>query len=133
MAEQLETGVKIMLDRERTLIFDLAAMKAYQKQTGKSPLKPIDLNDIEQLEALLWACLIRDDPALKFEAIAAMLSIRNVRLIQAALMNALYAVMPEVEDKQALPLAAKSLNGAGGRPGLLGAIASIFKRRNSGG
>jgi hypothetical protein len=114
MADKTDPSVKITLDKERTLYLDLAGMRAYQKVRGKNPLveKGINLNDPDDLSAILWACLIREDKDLKLEAVEQMVDISNIRYIQVQMVQALFASFPET-DKEKVgsepPLAVENL------------------------
>ena len=92
--------VKVMLDRERTLVLDLNAMAAYCEATGKSFLRgEVDMAKINEVElrALLWACLLTDDPGLTREQVGAMVNVGNMPGVAAKLFQAVTNSLPESE------------------------------------
>ena len=134
MIDRTEPGIKIRLDKERTLYLDLRGMKAYQKVTGKSPLKPesFDLNNADDLQAMLWACLLHEDKGLKLEDVEPMVDAHNIRIIQMFLIRALHASFPEPDKGDIKPNRPLVSCPGGKRSGLWHGLTSIFKRRSSG-
>lgn len=66
-APRLAPPVTIMLDRERTLRMDFAAMALFEEETGLSPWSPEVWSanpSPKVLSALLWAALTHEDPDL---------------------------------------------------------------------
>lgn len=66
-APRLAPPVKIVLDRERTLKMDFAAMALFEEETGLSPWSPEVWSSNPSpkvLSALLWAALSHEDPDL---------------------------------------------------------------------
>lgn len=92
------SGIKIVLDRERTLRFDMNAQVAFEDTTGENTLdsafwmKPMTA---KTTRALVWACLVHDDPALTVTQVGALLTSRNAKSVKAALDQALIASIPE--------------------------------------
>ena len=112
----------ITLDKERKLVFDLGAMSWFEKETGINIMteniwlkrgKLIDVNTKEgvikipepeisatNLLALLWACLLREDPNIKIEEVGHMVGNHNVVEVTIALMIAFNQGMPKKEDTE---------------------------------
>lgn len=103
MVDKTDPGVKITLDKERTLLLDLNGMRQYQKVTGKNPLgrQGVDLNDPGDIQAILWASLLREDPSVKLDDVGTWINIENLRAIQLVLIESLGVVFPEVDKKEA--------------------------------
>lgn len=106
--------VKIVLDKERALKFDLNAMVAFEEATSKSLMngtfdsKKMSTRD---LRAMLWACLIHEDDALTEKHVGSLITPDNMLEITSALNEAFEVAMPESEDKKTPPLAEKPSGG----------------------
>jgi hypothetical protein len=89
--------ISITLDKPRKLLFNLNAMVSFEEATGKSILK----GEIDQemtaveLRALLWGCLLDDDPSLTIEAVGKMIDSNNMNEIAAQLIKAWNVAVPE--------------------------------------
>lgn len=71
------SGVKIVLDRERTLRFDMNARVEFEEATGENSLEPAFWTKkmtAKNQRALIWACLVHEDPALTLKDVGAMLT-----------------------------------------------------------
>ncbi len=99
--DALSPEIKIKLDKERTLKFDLRGMRRYQELTSKNPLEPqkYNLNDINELEALLISCLLHEDENISIETIRPYVTPFNIRLIQMLLIQALNLAVVEKDGK----------------------------------
>jgi len=110
MPEPLKPTVKITLDRERSLHYNLNALESFQEATGKNLFDEKTVKQIQEsitprdIKALLWAGLIHEDKMLTLEQVGEMVHVGNIRAISAELFKAYSAVMPEV-DKTEAPLA----------------------------
>ena len=84
---KINPGVKITLDKERTLLLDLNAMATFEEVTGKSLFKGIDISNMgaKELRALLWACLIHEDAALTLQQVGAWINTANISNLASAL------------------------------------------------
>lgn len=78
--DPLVTGVKVKLDKERTLRLDLNAMVRFEQASGKSLLKQStwDTLSIADIRSLLWACLLHEDPELTVEQVGSMIHPGNM-------------------------------------------------------
>lgn len=100
--------VPIQLDKPRHLKLSLNAMIKFQEETGKS-LKDGTLEDVtlEDLRALLWACLLHEDKTLTLDEVGEMVDMTTIFLIEASLNAAMEAADTEVSDSDPLPSAEK--------------------------
>lgn len=98
-------GVKISLDRERTLRFDLNAMVTFEETTGKSLSEGLFRDgkvSSKDLRAMLWACLVHEDDALTEKQVGSWISMSNIVEIASKLNEAFMVAMPESADKAPL-------------------------------
>lgn len=111
---KVRPGVKITLDKERTLFLDLNAMIAFEEAAGKrfqdaslqkGKMSPRDLR------AMLWACLIHEDDALTEKQVGSWITAGNMVEITSKLNEAFEASMPKSEGKQTVPLARRPQRG----------------------
>lgn len=105
--------VEITLDKKRYLFFDLNAMCSFQEVTGKNlfeakvfkrvltKMEPVDLR------ALLWACLLDDDPDLTLREAGKLM--QDMGKVATAINQAITVALPEAEKSR--PLARKSRSG----------------------
>ena len=105
--DKTDPRVPIMLDKERHLLLTFRGMMAFKKATGK------DLRDdkvikvlakgaeIEDMEALLWACLLHEDRDLKLEDVGFMIHTKNMFDVLKALNEMFTIAVPEPEEDKA--------------------------------
>lgn len=100
MATKTNPAVKIMLDKPRTLKFDLNALAAFEDTTGKSFLRGLSLSGLttKDLRALIWAGLLHEDPALTLEQVGAMVHAGNLPDIDRQIGIALGVSLPDTEE-----------------------------------
>ncbi len=108
--------VKIMLDKERTMLLDLNGMVAFEEVTGRSLLKGLRFSDLtsKDVRALLWACLIHEDKDLTLEQIGKMITMQNYNDVFENINEAMSAALPDQEeagDGAADPLTENRPNG----------------------
>ncbi|MCK9569548.1 hypothetical protein M0R72_11465 [Candidatus Pacearchaeota archaeon] len=60
---------KIDLDRERHAKFTLKALKKAGESAGKNYASLKEDLSLEDVEIILWACLLKEDPDLKLELV----------------------------------------------------------------
>ena len=99
MAE-LTQGIAITLGgKERRLKIDLNAMINFKHVTGKSFLKGFNMADLdeEDLRALIWAGLLKDEPTLTLETVGSWI---DENLGQSSSL-AIKAVIDSLPDKKA--------------------------------
>uniref|UniRef100_A0A6M3JYZ1 Uncharacterized protein n=1 Tax=viral metagenome TaxID=1070528 RepID=A0A6M3JYZ1_9ZZZZ len=113
MASKTNPKVKIILDKERYLFFDLNAMVAFEEQTGINILNPavqqqlaLDMTP-KQLRAFLWACLLHEDSELTLEQVGSWLHGGNADTITKSINEAVTAASPEAKGgkEKKVPLA----------------------------
>jgi hypothetical protein len=70
----------VKLDKERNLVFNLNTMAKFEELTGKNIFTDKIFEKIKStdLRALIWACLVQEDPALTLEQVGAMVTIENM-------------------------------------------------------
>jgi hypothetical protein len=92
-------GVKITLDRERTLRYDFNAMCLIEERTGINLLNE-DLGrhlSAKVLRIALWAMLLHEDPSLTLEQVGTMLHPGSMDAVNAAIPQAVLFALPEGE------------------------------------
>jgi len=115
ITNKVRPGVKITLDKERTLKLDLNAMIAFEEATGKKfvdgsfgrgKMSPKDLR------AMLWACLIHEDDVLTERQAGSLVTPSNMMEVVVKLNKAFEAAMPEKsEGEEIAPLVKKPPSG----------------------
>ena len=97
-------GIKVVLDRERTLRFDMNAQVVFEEATGENTLDGAFWKKkmtAKTTRALIWACLVHEDSALTLEQVGALLNPKNSLKVSMALNRALLASAPESgEDEE---------------------------------
>ena len=99
-------GVKITLDKVRTLKLDLNAMSSFTEATGKR-LETLQGDNMSpgDLRAMLWACLLHEDDSLTEKQVGSWVTVSNMMEVVGKLNEAFEVAMPESEDKETVPLA----------------------------
>ncbi|MFA5439638.1 hypothetical protein [Dehalococcoides sp.] len=92
-------NIPITLDKVRNLRLDLNAMVAFEEATGKSVFKIGADMSARDIRALLWACLRHEDKGLTLEAVGQMVTSQNIPELNARLVEAFNAAMPEAEGE----------------------------------
>lgn len=102
MAHPLAEGIAIELDRPRTLVCDFNALIEFQRIVGRNPIQgnPLEQVDPETIRALLWACLIHEDPDLTLEDVGRMITFRNFTYVANRLIEAWEAALPEDDGQE---------------------------------
>lgn len=101
-------GVKITLDKERTLKLDLNAMAAFEEATGKSLMDGSFQSSnmsIRDVRAMLWACLIHEDDALTEKQVGSWVNMSNMLEVASKLNEAFEVAVPEGKGGETGPLA----------------------------
>jgi hypothetical protein len=101
MAE-LVPSVPITLDKPRNLRFDLNAMVAFERATGKS-IRDLDIIKAtdEESRALIWSCLIHEDKDLKLEDVGALSGLAAFPEVWRLVGQAVFASLPEQKETKA--------------------------------
>lgn len=84
------TPVMIELDRPRPLLLTFRGMKAFEDATGGSLLVPGAWSETtsRELRALLWACLLHDEPTMTLEQAGAMVMPGDIQTVTDAVLLA---------------------------------------------
>jgi hypothetical protein len=92
--------VKIMLDKERTLRLTLNAMIRFQEVTGKDLLKGFDPENmsLDDVRALLWACMLHEDKSLNLEKVGDMIDLSNLKTVIESISGAAGMAFPEPKE-----------------------------------
>ena len=100
--------IKINLDKERALLLDLNAMRAYQQKTGKNLLKAdsFETDNPDHIQAALWACLLHEDKTLTYEYAGSLVNPNNLVEVVKTILQAFTVALPEAKkDTSEPPLA----------------------------
>lgn len=93
-------GIKITLDKERILNFDLNAFCELEEIFGDidKAFKALDSGSMKAIRGLLYAGLKTDDETLTIKKVGSMITMDNIGEISNVIGNALGGSMPEVEE-----------------------------------
>lgn len=95
--------VEIELDRTRHLRMDFAGIAAAERVTGKSFLRSTAIAQAgaNDLTAILWGCLLHEDPELKLETVRGWVHFGNAAYVASTIMDAVMACFPAPEEHDA--------------------------------
>jgi hypothetical protein len=102
--------VKIFLDKERTLRFDLNAMVKFEEITGRNILNgafSISGMSATDLRSMIYVCLSQDGDPLSIDQVGALISPDNMAVMAAKLNEAFEVASPptpRTKRKSGLPL-----------------------------
>jgi hypothetical protein len=113
-------GVKLNLDRERYLLFDLNAIEALEDKLGRDLIgnpENWSFKGAREIKAFLWAAMLRDDsdlwtksPSITVEQVGALITPQNLAEVIESLTKAKQVSSPDAEtvagDEES-PLATK--------------------------
>jgi hypothetical protein len=93
-------GIKIKLDKTRTLKFDLRAMSTFEQVTGKNFFFDINWERIGafDMQALIFSCLAHEDDNLTFDDVGDMINIDNMASIKEQLDQIMEENSPDVGE-----------------------------------
>jgi hypothetical protein len=93
-------AIKLTLDKERTLMFDLNAFAELEEKYGSvdDALAAIDKGSMKAIRTMLWAGLVHEDETLTERQVGAMLSVSMLENMTAQLLAALEVARPEAEE-----------------------------------
>lgn len=95
--------VKIVLDKERTLLFDLNAFACLEEEYGSvdEALDALAKGKVKALRAILWAGLIHEDESLTVKDVGKLLTLAELQRVAEAVNEALAQALPKPnEDKK---------------------------------
>lgn len=109
--------VKLMLDRERTIKFDLNAFIELEDMFGSvnKALEEIRKGSMKAARAVLWAGLIHEDESLTLKQVGAMLDMETLPRVTEALAEAIGGSLPE-KGEQPVQAEAEVAEVAAGNP-----------------
>lgn len=87
--------VKINLDRERTLVYDLAALRKFEEMTGKSSFTFWNDMRASDISAFLYVGLLREDPNITQEEADSLVDLNNIGDLTDTVTKAYFATAPE--------------------------------------
>lgn len=92
---ELVSPVEINLDKTRKLRFDMNAMASFERISGKN-IRKLDYDnlDVADIRALVWACLLDDDPAITPEIVGHAITPANFDDVTTKLLEAINASIP---------------------------------------
>jgi hypothetical protein len=95
------SGIKVKLDKERVLRFDMNAQVVFEDATGENTLDGEFWKKkmtAKTTRALIWACLVHEDRSLTLEQVGAFLTPQNSAKVSVALNRAMVMSAPELEE-----------------------------------
>jgi hypothetical protein len=97
--------VKVMLDKERTLLFDLNAFACLEEEYGSvdEALDALAKGKIKALRAILWAGLQHDDESLTPKDVGKLLTLADLQRVAAVVNEALAQALPKPEKNAENP------------------------------
>lgn len=113
MENPITPAVEILLDRPRHLHFDFNALVALEKATGRNVLADGLVSDAgsgaglkvsaADLRAMLWAGLLRDDPALTLEQAGRLIDVGNMGYVSDKIAEAWAFSLPAKDPQTPAP------------------------------
>lgn len=96
-----ETGVKIQLDKERTMLFDLNALCELEEQYGTldEALDGLKKMSFKAIRKLLHACLVHEDESLTEKEVGKLVNMDNMQDIASKITEAFNQSSPEIDEK----------------------------------
>lgn len=96
--------IEIELDKKRKLIFDFNAVCKLEEATGRNALSGETWNSLsaQDVRALLWGALLKDDPGLTIERVGQFINFQNLPKITEAIEKAFRNAAPTSEDEGSL-------------------------------
>lgn len=93
--------VPIMLDKERTLKYDLNAFAEIEERFGtvQKAFDELQQQKLKAVRAVLWAGLIHEDPKLTERQVGSLLSLGDLATILPAVTEAITAALPQVSPE----------------------------------
>lgn len=97
--------VKVMLDKERTLLFDLNAFACLEEEYGSidAALDALAKGKVKALRAILWAGLVHEDESLTIKDVGKLFTLADLQRVAEAVNEALSQVMPQPEKNAENP------------------------------
>jgi hypothetical protein len=91
--------------KDRTLTFDFNAICTVEEKTGLNLLQAsVSTVEAKNLRALLYASLLRDEPALTINEVGSWIDMKNLAAVRAAILDAWFASVDDGEEKADAPM-----------------------------
>jgi len=92
--------VKIVLDKTRTLVYDLNAFAELEDQFGsiEDAMKALEGGKIKAIIAILWAGLVHEEETLTPKQVGSIIGLGDLQQVAEALGKAINTALPEVES-----------------------------------
>ncbi|MDD5082601.1 MAG: hypothetical protein PHU08_04435 [Dehalococcoidales bacterium] len=99
---EIVSDVTLVLDKERHLRLTLKGMIEFKKLTGKDLLQGFNLAEysVEEIAALMWACLIWEDKSLKLEDAQELAGVWNLKEVYTSVVKCLTAAFPDQKERK---------------------------------
>lgn len=96
-----EKGVKIKLDKERTMLFDLNALCELEESYGSidKAFKEIQKMSFKTIRKLLFICLSHEDETLTEKQVGQFIGLNNIEAITSKITEAFGISTPQSEEK----------------------------------
>jgi hypothetical protein len=97
-----EKGVKITLDKERTMLFDLNALCELEEAFGtiEEAFKALEKMSMKAIRKLLYAALVHEDESLTEKQVGQLIDISNIQEVAVKIQEAFQASAPKVEGNE---------------------------------
>lgn len=97
--------VKITLDKERTLIFDLNAFACLEEEYGSidGVLDALAKGKVKSLRAIVWAGLVQEDESLTVKDVGKLITLADLQRVAEAVNEALAQALPQPEKNAENP------------------------------
>ena len=94
--------VKIMLDKERTLVYDLNAFAELEEIFGsvEKALNALSEGKLKALIAILYAGLVHEDETLTPKKVGSLIGLENLNEVAEAINKAIISALPESDKKE---------------------------------
>ena len=91
--------VQIVLDKTRTLVYDLNAFAELEEQFGsiEKAMEALEGGKIKAIIAILWAGLVHEDESLTPKMVGSIIGLTDLQEVADALGKAISSAMPDVE------------------------------------
>lgn len=96
-----QTGIPIMLDKERHFIFDLNAMEAIEEKYGSidEALSAAGKQKMKDMKFLIYQGLLHEDESLTLDQVGKIVNMLNLTEISHALLQGMGFALPDTKEK----------------------------------
>lgn len=97
--------VKLMLDKERSLVYDLNAFAALEEEQGsvEVALDALKKGSVKALRAVLWAGLVHEDEALTVKDVGRLVTLADLQCVTEAVNEAISQALPQAPKNAESP------------------------------